>query len=313
MRGLMEKAGQLGLFGVSIPSEYGGLEMDFTTALRVTEGVGGGHSFPVAFAAHTGIGMLPILYFGTDAQKQKYLPGLTDGEWMGAYCLTEPGSGSDALGAKTRAGLNAEGTHYVLNGQKMWITNAGFADVFIVFAQVDGDKFTGFIVEQGHARPDPRQRGAQDGHQGQHHPAGVLSTMCRCPTRTCWARLARATSLPSTSSTSAASSWRRRAWAPPKWRADAEREVCQRARAVQAADLEVWRHSLQAGAAGHAHLRRRRRPSTAPGWTSTAWSSSSWPRARADERGPAGRGPRVRRGVRHPESGWLGSARLRGG
>ncbi|UOQ97582.1 acyl-CoA dehydrogenase family protein [Hymenobacter sp. 5317J-9] len=148
MRGLMEKAGQLGLFGVSIPEQYGGLDMDFPTALRVTEGVGGGHSFPVAFAAHTGIAMLPILYFGTDEQKAKYLPGLTSGELMGAYCLTEPGSGSDALGAKTKAVLNAEGTHYVLNGQKMWITNAGFADVFIVFAKIDGEQFTGFIVEK---------------------------------------------------------------------------------------------------------------------------------------------------------------------
>ena len=148
MRGLMEKAGQLGLFGVSVPEQFGGLDMDFPTALRVTEGVGGGHSFPVAFAAHTGIALLPILFFGNEAQKAKYLPGLTDGRLMGAYCLTEPGSGSDALGAKTKAVLNAEGTHYVLNGQKMWITNAGFADVFIVFAQVDGDKFTGFIVDR---------------------------------------------------------------------------------------------------------------------------------------------------------------------
>ena len=148
MRGLMEKAGQLGLFGVSVPEQFGGLDMDFPTALRVTEGVGGGHSFPVAFAAHTGIALLPILYFGNDEQKAKYLPGLTDGTLMGSYCLTEPGSGSDALSAKTKAVLNAEGTHYVLNGQKMWITNAGFADVFIVFAQIDGDKFTGFIVDR---------------------------------------------------------------------------------------------------------------------------------------------------------------------
>ncbi|GAB3240661.1 acyl-CoA dehydrogenase family protein [Hymenobacter seoulensis] len=148
MRGLMEKAGQLGLFGVSIPEQYGGLDMDFTTSLRVTEGVGGGHSFPVAFAAHTGIAMLPILYFGNEEQKAKYLPGLTSGELMGAYCLTEPGSGSDALGAKTKAIPTEDGEFYVLNGQKMWITNGGFADVFIVFAQVDGDKFTGFIVER---------------------------------------------------------------------------------------------------------------------------------------------------------------------
>ncbi|WP_324672390.1 acyl-CoA dehydrogenase family protein [Hymenobacter sp. GOD-10R] len=148
MEDLMKKAGELGLFGVSIPAEYGGFDMDFNTALLVTEGVGGGHSFPVAFAAHTGIGMLPILYFGTEEQKQKYIPKLTTGEWIGAYCLTEPGSGSDALGARSKAVLSEDGQSYVLNGQKMWITNAGFAHVFIVFAQVDGDKFTGFIVER---------------------------------------------------------------------------------------------------------------------------------------------------------------------
>ncbi|OKL41283.1 acyl-CoA dehydrogenase family protein [Pontibacter flavimaris] len=149
MEGLMKKAGELGLFAVSIPEQYGGLNMDFNTSLLVTEAVGGGHSFPVAFAAHTGIGTLPILYFGTEEQKNKYIPKLVSGEWMSAYCLTEPGSGSDALAAKTKAVLNDAGTHYVLNGQKMWITNAGFADVFIVFAQVDGDKFTGFIVDKG--------------------------------------------------------------------------------------------------------------------------------------------------------------------
>ncbi|MDX5348825.1 MAG: acyl-CoA dehydrogenase family protein, partial [Hymenobacteraceae bacterium] len=148
MESLMKKAGELGLFGVSIPEQYGGLNMDFNSGLLVTEAVGGGHSFPVAFAAHTGIGMLPILYFGTEEQKQKYLPKLTTGEWMAAYCLTEPGSGSDALAAKTKAVLDENGDYYTLNGQKMWITNAGFADVFIVFAQVDGDKFTGFIVEK---------------------------------------------------------------------------------------------------------------------------------------------------------------------
>ncbi|ALD21849.1 acyl-CoA dehydrogenase family protein [Hymenobacter sp. DG25A] len=149
LEGLMKKAGELGLFGVSIPEQYGGYDMDFNTALLVTEGVGGGHSFPVAFAAHTGIGMLPILYFGTQEQKDKYIPKLTSGEWLGAYCLTEPGSGSDALGARSKAVLTEDGESYVLNGQKMWITNAGFAHVFIVFAQVDGDKFTGFIVERG--------------------------------------------------------------------------------------------------------------------------------------------------------------------
>ncbi|MCX2741384.1 acyl-CoA dehydrogenase family protein [Pontibacter anaerobius] len=149
MEDLMKKAGELGLFAVSIPEQYGGLNMDFNTSLLVTESVGGGHSFPVAFAAHTGIGTLPILYFGTEEQKNKYIPKLVSGEWMSAYCLTEPGSGSDALAAKTKAELNEAGTHYILNGQKMWITNAGFADVFVVFAQVDGDKFTGFIVDKG--------------------------------------------------------------------------------------------------------------------------------------------------------------------
>ncbi|QMU27024.1 acyl-CoA dehydrogenase family protein [Adhaeribacter radiodurans] len=148
MEGLMQQAGELGLFALSLPEEYGGFDKDFNTSLLVTESVGGGHSFPVAFAAHTGIGMLPILYFGTEEQKQKYLPKLSSGEWVAAYCLTEPGSGSDALAAKTKAVLDAGGENYVLNGQKMWITNAGFAQVFIVFAQVDGDKFTGFIVEK---------------------------------------------------------------------------------------------------------------------------------------------------------------------
>jgi alkylation response protein AidB-like acyl-CoA dehydrogenase len=148
MEGLMKQAGDLGLFALSLPDQYGGFDKDFNTSLLVTESVGGGHSFPVAFAAHTGIGMLPILYFGTEEQKDKYLPRLATGEWIAAYCLTEPGSGSDALAAKTKAVLDATGQYYLLNGQKMWITNAGFANVFIVFAQVDGDKFTGFIVER---------------------------------------------------------------------------------------------------------------------------------------------------------------------
>ena len=148
MERLMKQAGELGLFALSLPEEYGGFDKDFNTSLLVTESVGGGHSFPVAFAAHTGIGLLPILYFGNEEQKQKYLPKLANGEWTAAYCLTEPGSGSDALAAKTKAVLDATGQNYLLNGQKMWITNAGFAEVFIVFAQVDGDKFTGFIVEK---------------------------------------------------------------------------------------------------------------------------------------------------------------------
>ncbi|MCR6642310.1 MAG: acyl-CoA dehydrogenase family protein [Sporocytophaga sp.] len=149
MESLLVKAGELGLLGTSIPEKYNGFGKDFNTSLLMTEVVGGGHSFAVALAAHTGIGTLPILYFGTEAQKQKYLPKLATGELKASYCLTEPGSGSDALAAKTKAELTPDGKHYIINGQKMWITNAGFADVFIVFAQIDGDKFTGFIVEKG--------------------------------------------------------------------------------------------------------------------------------------------------------------------
>ncbi len=149
MPSLLDKAGALGLLGVSIPEEYGGFGKDFMTSMLLTEKAGAGHSFAVAMAAHTGIGTLPILYFGTKAQKDKFLPKLATGELKASYCLTEPGSGSDALAAKTKAVLSEDGNHYILNGQKMWITNAGFADVFTVFAQVEGDKFTGFIVEKG--------------------------------------------------------------------------------------------------------------------------------------------------------------------
>ncbi|MCE2847281.1 MAG: acyl-CoA dehydrogenase family protein [Sphingobacteriales bacterium] len=148
MPSLIDKAGELGILSVSIPESYGGFGKDFLTGMLMTEVLGAGHSFSVAMAAHTGIGTLPILYFGNEAQKQKYLPKLATGEWKGSYCLTEPGSGSDALAAKTKAVLSDDGQHYILNGQKMWITNAGFADVFTVFAQVDGDKFTGFIVDR---------------------------------------------------------------------------------------------------------------------------------------------------------------------
>ena len=147
--GLMEKAGEQGLLGSSIPESFGGLGKDFITSTLVNEGLGGGYSFSVAIAAHTGIGTLPILYFGTDAQKEKYIPKLAGGQWKGAYGLTEPNSGSDALGAKTTAKLSEDGKYYSLNGQKCWITNGGFADVFTVFAKIDGDKFSCFIVEKG--------------------------------------------------------------------------------------------------------------------------------------------------------------------
>lgn len=149
MKGLLTKSGEQGLLAVSFPEEFGGLGKDFVTATLVNEYLGAGHSFSVAIAAHTGIGTLPILYFGTPEQKQKYIPKLISGEWAGAYGLTEPNSGSDALGAKTTAKLSDDGKYYILNGQKCWITNGGFADVYTVFAKVDGDKFTGFIVDRG--------------------------------------------------------------------------------------------------------------------------------------------------------------------
>ncbi|MEO8412253.1 MAG: acyl-CoA dehydrogenase family protein [Ginsengibacter sp.] len=148
MPSLMEKAGDQGLLGASVPEDLGGMGKDFVTATLVSEGLGGGYSFSVAMSAHAGIGTLPILYFGTEDQKKKYIPKLASGEWKGSYGLTEPGSGSDALGAKTTATLSADGKYYVLNGQKCWITNGGFADVYTVFAKVDGDKFTAFILER---------------------------------------------------------------------------------------------------------------------------------------------------------------------
>lgn len=149
MQSLMDKAGEQGLLSTAFPEELGGLGKDFITATIVNEGLGAGHSFSVAVAAHTGIGSLPILYFGTEEQKRKYIPKLATGEFKGAYGLTEPNSGSDALSAKTTATLSADGKHYLLNGQKCWITNGGFADVYTVFAKIDGTQFTAFIVERG--------------------------------------------------------------------------------------------------------------------------------------------------------------------
>ena len=148
MVNLLDKAGELGLLGLSVPEELGGMGVDFKTSLLATEYLGKGHSFSVAYGAHTGIGSLPLLYYGNETQKQKYSPLLASGEWKAAYCLTEPSAGSDANSGKTKAVLSDDGTHYVLNGQKMWITNGGFADLFTVFAKIDSDKnLTAFLVE----------------------------------------------------------------------------------------------------------------------------------------------------------------------
>jgi len=149
MPSILDKAGELGLLGTSVPQELGGFGMDFGTTMLVAEVIGGGHSVAVALSAHTGIGTLPILYYGNDEQKKKYVPKLATGEWKAAYCLTEPDSGSDANSGKTKAVLSADKKHYVVNGQKMWITNGGFADIYIVFAKIDQDKnLSAFIVER---------------------------------------------------------------------------------------------------------------------------------------------------------------------
>ncbi len=149
MPSLLDKAGELGLLGSSIPEQYGGFGMNLNTSMLIVEALGAGHSFVVALSAHTGIGTLPILYYGNDEQKSKYLPKLATGEMKAAYCLTEPDSGSDANAAKTKAVLSDDGKHYIMNGQKMWITNGGFADLFIVFAKIDDDKnLSAFIVEK---------------------------------------------------------------------------------------------------------------------------------------------------------------------
>jgi alkylation response protein AidB-like acyl-CoA dehydrogenase len=148
MAELVKKAGELGLMGGGIPEEYGGAGLDKISGMVMTEKLSLYGGFAVTHGAHSGIGTLPIVYFGTEEQKKKYLPKLATGELIGAYCLSEPQAGSDSQNSLTRAELNAEGTHYVLNGQKMWITNGGFADIYIVFAKVNGEKFTAFIVER---------------------------------------------------------------------------------------------------------------------------------------------------------------------
>lgn len=147
-RSLIKQAADLGLINASIPEEYGGLELDHVSNMLIAEHMSGQASFSTGFGATSSIGLLPIVLFGTDEQKKKYLPKIGSGEWIGAYCLSESGSGSDALGAKSTARLTEDGQHWILNGEKMWITNGGFADVLTVFAKVDGDKFTGFILER---------------------------------------------------------------------------------------------------------------------------------------------------------------------
>ncbi|MEC1450805.1 acyl-CoA dehydrogenase family protein [Bacillus haynesii] len=148
---LLKKAGELGLLGADVPEEYGGLGLDKISSALITEKFSRAGSFSLSYGAHVGIGTLPIVFFGTEEQKKKYLPSLATGEKFAAYALTEPGSGSDALGAKTTAVLNEAGTHYILNGEKQWITNSAFADIFVVYAKIDGEHFSAFIVEKDYA------------------------------------------------------------------------------------------------------------------------------------------------------------------
>jgi alkylation response protein AidB-like acyl-CoA dehydrogenase len=152
VRSLLNKAGDLGLLGISTPEELEGFGQSFVTSMVASEVMGSAYSFAVTYSCHTGIGSMPILYFGNEEQKQKYIPKLSTGEWAGAYCLTEPGAGSDANSGKTRATLSEDGKHYLLNGQKMWITNTGFGDIFTVFAKIDNDRvLSAFIVERNYS------------------------------------------------------------------------------------------------------------------------------------------------------------------
>ncbi len=147
-RALLRKAGELGLLAVDIPEAYGGLEMDKVTSALIAESLSKNASFSVAFGAHSGIGTLPLVWYGSEEQKRKYLPKLASGEWIAAYALSEASSGSDAMNIRTRAVLSGDGTHYILNGEKMWISNCGFADLFTVFAKIDGEKFSAFLIER---------------------------------------------------------------------------------------------------------------------------------------------------------------------
>ncbi|MEI6455956.1 MAG: acyl-CoA dehydrogenase family protein [bacterium] len=164
MKAILKKSGELGLMGIALPEIYGGFGQSFVTQMLAAEVIGAGYSFSVAFMAHCGIGTLPIMYYGTEDQRQRYVTKLATGELLGAYCLTEPGAGSDANAGKTRATLSEDGRHYILNGQKMWITNAGFADVQTVFAKIDNDRvLSAFIVERNFpgvvVNPDEKKLG----------------------------------------------------------------------------------------------------------------------------------------------------------
>ncbi len=170
---VLRKSSELGLTGMTIPEEFGGMEMDSPSLMVAAEHMGRDASYAGWHSAHTGIGTLPLVYFGTPEQKKKYLPRLARMELLAAYALTEPLAGSDALAARTRADLAPDGKHYILNGQKMWITNGGAADLFTIFAKVGGEKFTAFLVGASLSRRQQRRRRTQDGNSRHFHHCGL--------------------------------------------------------------------------------------------------------------------------------------------
>ena len=220
MAALLRKAAELGFTAVDIPEEYGGMGMDKVTSTVVTDHLSVLASFSTAFGAHTGIGTLPLVWYGTEEQKQRYLPKLASCEWIAAYGLSEASSGSDAMNIRTRAMLSADGAHYILNGEKQWITNCGIAGLYTVFAKIDGEKFSAFLVERDTPGLTRGRRRAQAGHSRLVDlPAGSCRT-ARCRAKTCWASRARAITSRSTCSTWAGSSWAWPAWAARvmRWR-----------------------------------------------------------------------------------------------
>ena len=203
-RELVQKGAELGFIGATVPEEYGGLGLDQVSGAIIGEYLGRSASFATTMGAQGGIGLLPILYYGTEEAKRKYIPKIVTGELITAYALTEAGSGSDALAAKATARLSEDGKTYVLKGEKMWITNGGFADLFVVFAKVDGDKFTGFVVE----RQEGLASGAEEhkmGIKGSSTTALALDNV-KTPAENLLGEVGKGTRSPSTSSTSGASS-----------------------------------------------------------------------------------------------------------
>ena len=254
MPSLLEKAGELGVLGMSVPVELGGMGVDFKTSLLATEHLGKGHSFSVAYGAPTGIGTLPLLYYGNDAQKEKYVSKLASGEWKAAYCLTEPSSGSDANSGKTKATLSADGTYYTLEGQKMWITNGGFADLLTVFAKIDDDKnLTAFLVEaksEGISlNPEEKKMGIKGSSTRQIFFNGV-----KVPAENMLSE--RENGFKIALNILNIGRIKLGAGVFGRFQTNHQRQyyLCQRTRTIRPFDFKIRRHSLQVSRASHSHL-----------------------------------------------------------